>query len=408
VNQPDRQATEWIGAAEAARRLEVKPATLYAYVSRGLLTRRRHPDGRRSLFDPAEIAALHARSTPRPPEETVTFVSAVTALGADRPYFRGRDALALARSSTFEAVAEWLWLGLDSGDAPPWQSLPASVAAAVTAQAALPATALLLDRLQLIVTALAVSDEMRFTIAPDGVVATARALIAGMVDALPSLARRKRSMEASIAGRLWPKLTAAPPEPALVRVLDAALVILADHELAASTVAARVAASVQADPYAVVSAALGVVGGPMHGGASLRAERMLTEISSPADATRVIGDRLRHGERIPGIGHPVYKSGDARGTLLLELVREAAPRHPRVAVADAAIAEFDRRGLPALNVDFAVATLSGVARMESGAGEAIFAVARTAGWLAHALEEYRRPSPLRPRATYVGAPIDAD
>ncbi|HET7530955.1 MAG TPA: citrate synthase [Mycobacteriales bacterium] len=401
-------ADGWVDAAEAARLLGVKPATLYAYVSRGLLTRRRADDGRRSLFDPAELAALHKRSAPDP--GAVSFTSAVTALGADRPYYRGRDALALAREAPYEDVAEWLWTGAEHADPShhhlPWRSLPDAVAAAVAVQAGLPPDLLPLDRLQLIVPTLAVTDPMRYTVDPDAVVATGRTLIAGMVDALPSRSRRKPAKDAGIAERLWPKLTNAPPDDALMRVLGEALVVLADHELAASTVAARVAASVKADPYAVVNAALGVVGGPMHGGASLGAERMFAQMRQPRDAARVIGDRLRQGERIPGVGHPVYKAGDARGAFLLDEVRRAAPRHPRLAVAEATVRELTGRGLPAFNVDFAVATLTGVCGMVTGAGEAIFAVARTAGWLAHALEEYGRRTPMRPRATYVGPPAE--
>jgi len=229
-------------------------------------------------------------------------------------------------------------------------------------------------------------------------------LIAGMVEALP--AARRRDPSGSIAERLWPRLGGKSRDDGLVRVLDAALVLLADHELAASTLAARVAASVKADPYAVVTAGLGVVGGPMHGGASLGAERMLAEIAEPAQASAVIGDRLRRGERIPGLGHTVYRSGDARATTLLELVREAAPRHPRLLVADALLAELSQRGLPEPNIDFAVAAMTSVSGMAIGAGQAVFAIARTAGWLAHAMEEYGRRSPLRPRAVYVGVPVD--
>jgi citrate synthase len=395
----------WLDAAEAAARLGVKPATLYAYVSRGLLTRRRHDDGRRSLFDPAEIAALRRRGDGEPHGDGLTFASAITALGPDRPFYRGRDALELARSSSYEEVAEWLWHGRDGVDARPWLSSAQAVSAAERAQAALPADALSLDRLQLVVTTLGVNDPMRFNLAPDAVVATARSLIAAMVDALPARSRRKPRLDGSIAERLWPKLSPSAPSPELVRLLDVALILLADHELAASTVAARVAASVKADPYAVVSAALGVVGGPMHGGASLGAERMFAQMHTASDAARVIGERLRQGERIPGIGHQVYKSGDARGTLLFTLLSEAAPSHPRVAVASAAIQELSDHGLPAVNVDFAIATLTGVCGMAVGSGEAIFAIARTAGWLAHALEEYTRRRPLRPRATYVGPPI---
>jgi citrate synthase len=368
MTAPDR----WIDAAEAAERLGVKPTTLYSYVSRGLLRRRRHPDGRRSLFDPAEVDAVRRRAhPPRVEGDLMTFESAVTTLGTDRPFFRGRDAIGLA--------------------------------AATVAQQALPATTLPLERLQLVVTTLSVLDPMRFNLDVEAVVATGRAMVAGMVDALPVQSRRRVAGDASIAERLWSKLTAAPADPALVSVLDAALCILADHELAASTVAARVAASVKADPYAVVAAALGVVSGPMHGGASLGAEALIAEVARGADPAYVIGERLRRGERIPGIGHPVYKTGDSRGVAVLDLVRAAAPGHPALAAADALVAELQGRQLPALNIDFAVATMAAVTGMLRGAGETVFAVARTAGWLAHALEEYGRRRPLRPRAVYVGA-----
>lgn len=396
--------TEWLDAAVAAERLGVKTTTLYSYVSRGLLHPRRHPEGRRSMFDATEVAALRRRAHPDRDGPQLAFLSAVTALGADRPYYRGRDALQLARSLRFEQVAEWLWAARDVDPAPVWEALPEGVAAARAAQAALPPDVLLLDRLQLIVTTLAVTDPMRFNLGPAAVVATGRALVAGMVESLPALSRRKPGP--GVAAQLWPKLTAAVPDPSLLRILEAALVVLADHELAASTVAARVAASVKADPYAVVSAALGVVGGAMHGGASLGAERMLAEIRRPQEAARVIGDRLRHGERIPGVGHVIYKAGDGRGELLLQLLREAAPGHPAVAGAEAVLAELRARDLPGANIDFAVATLTTVARMRVGAGEAIFAIARTVGWLAHAIEEYERPSPLRPRAVYTGPTVE--
>lgn len=396
----------WIDAAEAAERLGVKTTTLYSYVSRGLLTRQRDPDGRRSWFSPAEVTALHRRTHPsRTQGAELVVESAVTALGADRPYFRGRDALALARRWTFEQVAEWLWTG-DAVGSVTWSSLPAAVTSARAVQELLPQTILPLDRLMLIVTALAVSDPMRHGSGAEAVTATGRALAAGMVDALPAQSSRSPRAGSSLAARLWPKLTKRPANEELVRVLDGALVLMADHELAASTLAARVAASVGADPYAVVSAALGVLGGPMHGGASLGAEQMLAEIHEPAQAASVIGERLRRGERIPGVGHTVYKSGDGRCTALLDLLREALPGHPRLVVVDAVLRELSARGLPAANSDFALAAMSNCCGMISGAGEVVFSVARTAGWLAHALEEYSRRTPLRPRAVYVGPAVE--
>ena len=185
-------------------------------------------------------------------------------------------------------------------------------------------------------------------------------------------------------------------------MLRAALVLLADHELAASTLAARVAASVRADPYAVVATGLGAVGGALHGGASLGAETMLAAAPDAAAVPRVVGELLRRGERVPGFGHFVYRGGDPRAGLLLAMVRRAVPASPRLAVVDAVLAEMHRRSLPEPNIDFALAVLASCAGMIRGAGEAIFAVARTAGWLAHAMEEYTASTPRRPRAVYTG------
>ncbi|MQY07782.1 citrate/2-methylcitrate synthase [Actinomadura macrotermitis] len=398
----DPQAGEWIDAAAAAERLGVKPATLYAYVSRGVLRRRRGDDGRRSLFEAAQVEELARRGRPRRPPGPgeLAIESAITALGPDRPYYRGRDALELAAAHRFEEVAGWLWTG-DLAARDGWTAPPDGLAAAVAAQSGLAAGALPLDRLQLIATALGVADPARHRLDPGAVTATARALIAGLVEALPALSGDEA--ERTIAGRLWARLTPRRAEPGLLRALETAMILLADHELAASTVAARVAASVRADPYAVVAAGLGVLGGPLHGGASYAAERLLAEIGDdPARAARVLGERLRGGERVPGFGHQVYKQGDARAGHLLAVLRDAAPG--RLAALDAVLAEAARLRLPEPNIDLVVAALGGAAGMVPGAGEAVFAVARTAGWLAHAAEEYERRAPLRPRAVYTGPP----
>jgi citrate synthase len=394
---------EWLDAGEAAKRLGVKPATLYAYVSRGVLRRHRGENGR-SRFDAGEVERLARRGRPRrgaAPAEVV-IESEITALGADRPYYRGRDALELARHVDFESVAGWLWTGstLDERGAP-WRAAPEAVAAGRAAQAGLPEDVLPLERLQVIVPALGATDPRRLTVDPPAVVAVAQSLIAGMVDCLPAGSPSAVPGD-TIAARLWPRLTAAAATSGLVDAVRAALVLLADHELAASTLAARVAASVRADPYAVVSAGLATMGGAFHGGASLGAEALLAEVRHGLDARRAVGLRLRRGERIPGFGHSVYKGHDGRGQVLLDLVRAAVPGHDGLAAADAVVAEAKRRRLPELNVDFGLAVLTTVAGMPSGAGEAIFAIARTAGWLAHALEEYPRRTPLRLRARYVG------
>jgi citrate synthase len=148
--------------------------------------------------------------------------------------------------------------------------------------------------------------------------------------------------------------------------------------------------------------------GALHGGASLAVEAMLAAASGPQDVPRVVGELLRRGERVPGFGHLVYRAGDPRGILLLDLVRRAAPKSAQLAVAEAVLAEVGQKSLPAPNIDFALATLVRVAGMIRGSGEAVFAVARTAGWIAHALEAYAGPGPLRPRAVYTGRPAVSD
>ncbi|WP_433336801.1 citrate synthase [Spirillospora sp. CA-294931] len=390
-------AGEWIDAAAAAERLGVKSATLYAYVSRGVLRRRRAPDGRRSLFDAAQVEELARKGKPRRPPGPgdLAIESAITALGPDRPYYRGRDALELAVAHSFEEVAGWLWTGeLDAGEG--WRPSEEGLAAARAAQLGLPGGLPPIDRLQLIAAALAATDPRRFRLDPEGVVDTGRALVGGLVDALGP------PREGSMAERLWASLCPRPVHPGLLRAMEAAMVLLADHELAASTLAARVGASVRADPYAVVATGLGVASGPLHGGASYAAERLLAEIGDPSRAAGAMGERLRRGERVPGFGHPVYKAGDARATCLFDLVRAASP--DTLGVVDAVLAEARRHRLPAPNVDFALAALTTSAGMPPGSGEAIFAIARTSGWLAHALEEYARRDPLRPRAVYTGPP----
>jgi citrate synthase len=417
--------------AEAAARLGVKPATLYAYVSRGLLSRERADDGRTSTFDPAEIDRLarpgRSRRGRRPAAELV-LPSAITAIAKGLPWYRGLPVPDLAASRSFEEVATWLWTGRFPGAAPAaWRAGGAALKAGRRAQAALPEVALPLERIRVIAAALAAGDELRLELHPAAVTAAGRALIAGLVDCLPRQGPAPPEGGA-IAGRLWAGLSALDPEPSLVAALDATLVLLADHELAASTVAARVAASVRADPYAVASAGLAVVSGTLHGGASLGIEALLAEIDRPDRAAgvggeqrpvrtsgggerlrdravAVVGARLRRGERLRGFGHRLYPDGDPRAGVLLDRLRAAAAESPRLAAVEALLEAAARRGLPEPNVDLALAALAHVAAMTRGAAEATFAVARTAGWIAHALEEYERNTPIRPRAVYTGPSI---
>src|SRR5579863_3173193 len=288
--------TDFLTAAQAAQRLGVKPATLYAYVSRGVLSRGKAADGRGSLFDAGEVEWLARRGRPRRPAGAtdLTVESAITEIAGDRLRYRGLDVLKLAVTRPFEDVAELLWTGeFPPASVPraPWQATPAALTAGRAAQGALPAGTLPLERLQVIVPAMAATDPLRLQLDPSAVRAAARSIVAGMVDCLPPAPGPQRSAapDDPVAERLWSRLCARRPTPGLLRALSAALVLLADHELAASTLAARVAASVRADPYAVVGTGLGVMSGALHGGASLAAEALLAAAADPQDVPRVVG-----------------------------------------------------------------------------------------------------------------------
>jgi citrate synthase len=200
----------------------------------------------------------------------------------------------------------------------------------------------------------------------------------------------------TVAGLLWRALGARPPGPGDVAVLDAALVLLADHGLAASTLAARVAASVRADVYGVVSAGLGAADGPLHAAAPERAGRLLD--AAVADPVAALARHLRDGGSPPGFGHAVYRRQDPRAELLLGLL----PDGPALAAVDAMAAWLAAREDLFPTVDLALAALASTYGMPPGSAAIVFQLARIAGWVAHALEEYAEPG-VRFRAVGVYA-----
>lgn len=392
-------------AREAAERLGVKPETLYAYVSRGLLRRVRTPGGP-SRFAPADVEALRARSRTGRRLLELPVESSLTTVAEGGLFFRGEDVALLATSRAFEEVAQLLWTGAFE-DVESWRVDKVAAATAAAVLGALPEEALPLDRLRVAVAALAALDPLRFQTATEAVAVTGRRLLATMAASLapaaepPALRVRGRELRGSIAGRLWVGLGGAEAPAGGVEALNAALILLADHELSVSTLAARLAASIAADPYAVACVGLSALGGALHAVAALAAEDMLAEVTEPGAAARVVGERLRRGDRVPGFGHRLHPGGDPRAAILLEAVRAAFDPAP----ADAVLEVAAERGLPPPNVDFALAALARAAGLRRGAGEAIFGVARCAGWLAHAIEEYAAAAQPRPRPVYVGVPV---
>lgn len=391
---------------ETAEALGVKPETVYAYVSRGLLTSRREPGGRASTFDAAEVDALARRSrreaagTPGSGAD-LSVRTRLTLIDGDRYYFRGVDATELALRHSYEEVAEWLWTGrLTPGVA--FTAPEASVAVARRAVDALPEHTSPTDRLRVAAIAAAAEDPLRFDLSEEAVLGTGRTLIPTLVAALPP-ARPAHRDSGPLAHRLWARLTGRPADEASLRVLDTALALLADHDLAASTLAVRVAASARAHAYAAVSAGLGVLEGPLHGAASGLAHRMLLEVLDQGTAVPVIADELRAGRRVPGLGHRLYTGEDPRARVLFGLLEQTPRAEPALLAARDVVATTARHAPLHANVDLALAVFTASSGMPATAGETIFAVARTAGWIAHALEEYgERPLRMRPSGHYVG------
>jgi citrate synthase len=408
-------AVDRLGTEEVARRLGVKRETVYAYVSRGLLERHPASGPHDSQFDPAEVERLAARAR-RPDRSSALEVVVETELTlldpAGRLSYRGRDAIELARFRSFEEVVTLLW---DGAPPTPW-GLDDERATAVGALGeVLGPEAPDVERIAAVVATLAARDPERDSRDPETVRAAGASVFAGVLVEpfcrigtvrLHSAGVAERGSggagteqergDAGFAERLWVALAAdgAKARAGRVKALDAALILLADHELAASTFAARVAASTWAGPYRVILAGLGPLGGALHGGAGGAVEALFAEVAGGADPGAAVEGRLADGP-LPGFGHRVYRDRDPRADHLLERLGPDP-------VAAAILVAAAEREAPAPNVDFALAALVHAHGLRPGSAATIFTVARIAGIVAHALEEYEHRLRFRPRASYVG------
>lgn len=387
--------TTYIGSHEAARRLGVAPATLYAYVSRGRIGRRTGADGRSSLFRLDEVEALAERSrrAPRGPRPSidVRISSAITRLDEDGVLIRGHDLAELVATQRFEDVAELLWSGVLPAESVTWRPPAAADLTALGPVRALPG----IDPIgRLAIAAHVLGARHRDD---DGAAAARRMLrIAPDVLGAPTSHRARRDRAQRVPDRLasaW--MPDATPE--VCAAVETALVVLADHELATSTLAVRVAASVRPSPYGAIAAGLATVQGELHGSASTAAHEFLVRCaeSSPPEE---IGGILGRGERVPGFGHKVYRVVDPRYPLLIASIgplAESTPDgHRKLALLDDVVAEVGRVVPRSPNVDLALGAMTWIAGLDPAVP--LFAVARIAGWGAHFDEELTAP-PVRYR-----------
>ena len=391
----------WLTAQDAAAELGVTLATLYAYASRGLLHSEPVPGEPRSRRYPVEdVQRLKERKELRKEPEravpkalhwgaTPVLESAITLIEGGRLYYRGRDAVVLARSRSVEEVAALIWTGnpddaaeLFSGKAP---ELPLR-------KTDLPPT----ERCQLILPLAGASDPAAWDLRPRSVAATGARIL--------RLLARVASGNPATAGGIATTLQRgwAPERPEAARPISAALILAADHELNVSAFTARCVASAAAAPYDVVTAALAALKGARHGGHTRRMEAIFREAGTAENARQTLADRLRRGEEIPGTGHALYPEGDPRGKALLDLAAEVAPGSPAVALAQA-LADAMRELLREHpNLDFGLVALARALDLPPDTPLALFALGRTIGWIGHAIEEYGLERLIRPRAAYVG------
>lgn len=380
----------YVGAAEATRLLGVKRSTLYAYASRGLVARRTAVDGRTSLYSVDDLEALAVRSRrprqPLPaPSLDVQIASDITVLGDGAPRYRGHDAAELARSASFEQVAELLWSGVVS-DHRDWPEPDAADLQAVT----LAVAAVCADDPEQAIAAATLTLAARHRGAP------ATAFGRRLLSILPELGAGRRVGIGSDR-RLATRLAAAwapAAGPSLASVLKRALILLADHELTTSTMAVRLAASVRADIGDALAAGLAVLRGPLHGSAAADVHRLL-ERCEERGVSYVVRETIERAERLPGFGHAIYTDRDPRLSPLQEAVAMLPDPRGRLRIVGQLVAASSERAATAPNVDLGLGALTFVADLPPTLP--IFAVARIPGMIAHYLEELDAPA-LRYRA----------
>jgi citrate synthase len=399
------QSTADLNAREAAALLGVKLQTLYAYASRGLV--RRVGTGKKRRYLREDIDRLRQRASARSGHGPVAAAALsfgepvldtlITFIDQRGPSYRGRAAVELAQAQTrFEAVAELLWTGELPKAAPIWPALGAAAKSR-----SVPVT---LEDLLFALPAFARAAPERHLLTSEAELALARRLIRGLAQLIAGRARASHS--AAHVSNLLANRCRGVESRLSVAALDVALVLVADHELNASSFVARIAASTGANLLVCLQAALATLSGPRHGGACDRVDALLDEASSLRDARRVIELRARRGDTMPGFGHALYPAGDPRARLLLERVSLLAKSSPaaqrRTEPALALERAMRRQGLPA-TVDFGLVALTRALGMPAGSAALLFALGRCAGWVAQVLEQRGSAAVLRPRARYLGA-----
>ena len=333
--------------------------------------------------------------------------------------YRGYDVTQLARCSTFEEVAYLLWYGrlpgliefqafLDGFTGSTRLPAETSMILRMFPRAATP-----MEVLRTAVSSMGHWDPDSGNTRLDALLRKAQRIterIPLIIAAHERLRDGKEPVEplsnCGIAMNFLYTLTGKEPDPVMVKAMDTALILHADHELNASTFTARVVAATLTDIYSCITSAIAALKGPLHGGANAAVMAMLEEIGEPARAEAYVKEQLAAKKKIPGFGHRVYRCEDPRATVLRETAREIAQLTGKTRPLEIA-QEVEKTMLANTkvfpNVDFFSAPLYNAMGIPSELFTPIFAVSRVVGWTAHILEQLKHNRLIRPSARYVGA-----
>ncbi len=393
-----KSAALYLSAREASAELAISPATLYAYVSRGLIRSEPSSDSRSHRYRAEDVRGLKERRAPSPePRGLKSFDadlpvmdSSISTITEDGPIYRGVNCIDLAETDTLEHAATLLWdvTGVDpfAQDNCPHVSDEMRAVAEAARQAAS------IDRTIAVLALAASADPQAFTRAADG-----RAMVGGRIVRLVIATMLNRPSSAAPLhlkiAKVW-----APDNKHAADLIRRALVLLADHELNASAFTVRCAASTGLNLYDAMIAGLVALKGPKHGGAGVLAAQLVRTLVD-GNVAPVIRERVALGERFAGFGHGVYKHGDPRALALLDALTRAGAAEKLTREIPERIAEATGEFV---NIDYALAVLVHTLGLPPGHELVLFAMARTVGWIAHASEQLRHGGLIRPRARYIG------
>jgi citrate synthase len=367
---------------------------------------------------PADPKTPHAAPPAVGLREVVALDSSICMIENDMLYYRGINIDELAEHATFEEVVFLLW----HGRLPQRQEL-AELTESIATAAVLPQGLIDLMKtfprrttpmevLRTAVSALAMYDAESEDMTPAANLRKAVRLL-GQIASIVAVYDRLRNnrpavpprSDLALAANFLYMLRGMMPDPLSVKALDRAYVLHADHELNASTFAARVVASTLSDMHSCITSALGALKGPLHGGANEQVMRMLNEIGQADRVEGYIQNKLAAREKIMGFGHAVYKTGDPRAKHLRVLSQQLGllTGQEQWYAMSVKIEELvtAAKGLKP-NVDFYSASVYHYLNIASDLFTPIFAISRTSGWVAHVLEQYEHNKLIRPRAQYVG------